>query len=254
MEYYENFTFFSLVIMRMGGFIYLNPILGREQGLPSMFKSSLVFTLSIIIFTSTEAVNIEYIGVIEYGIMLLREFLIGFIIGFIMHLFSLVIVFGGEILDMQMGLSMAKVFDAQSGTQIALTSTFYNALYILLFFSTNTHLYLIHLMMYSYKVLPYNEAVFGLEIVYAMVDLFVLSINLGIKLVFPIISLEFLSVIGIGMIMKTIPSIQIFAISIQMKIMVGFSLILVFYVPMVELVSKLLDLMLRNIEIVFGIL
>lgn len=254
MEYYENFTFFSLVVMRMGGFIYFNPIFGREQGLPTMFKSSLALMLSVIVFSSTEAVNPVSVGIIDYSIMLLKEFMIGYVIGFVMNLFSFVIVSGGELLDMQIGLSMSKVFDAQSNTQISATATLYNAMYMMMFFGTNTHLYIIHLMLHSYKVLPYNEVVFGADMTRGILELFVLCVNLGIKMVFPIIALEFLVLMGMGMLMKTIPQINVFVINFQTKILVGFFLMMAFFTPIAEIISGLLDLMLRNVEIMFGIL
>ena len=126
-------TVFVFVFMRMSGCVLFNPIIGRRN-LPNTLKVGLSLMLTFVImgFAPPEVPAIG--SLIEFIVILLKELAVGYIIGFVVTLFSFVIAFGGEIIDMQMGLSMSKIYDPQSNVAMSLTATFYNILFMFLFF------------------------------------------------------------------------------------------------------------------------
>ena len=71
---------------------------------------------------------------------------------------------------------------------------------------------------------------------------------------FPIIAIEFLCGMGMGMLMKTIPQINVFVIDIQLKIFVGFVLILMFLTPMADFLQNLITYMIENIYNIFSLI
>ncbi len=233
--------------MRMSGFILFNPIFSREN-VTSLFKAGLILTLTIIIFTTQEPVNIEFVGFLDYLIAMLKELAIGLALGFIVSLFSFVIVWAGDIIDMQMGLSMAKVFDPQTNTSISLSGTIFNTLYMIFFFVTNVHIVMIEMLLTSYEVLPYGEAKFTQDIALGVMELFYICMELGTKLALPFIGTVFVSSMGMGLLMKAIPQINIFVIDIQWRVILGLLLILTFLSPVGEYLQDLLRLMLENTE------
>lgn len=127
-----EFLVFTLVLMRMSGFIYLNPVLGRKN-IPAVFKAGLALMLALTVYPQAGEAEEEVTSAIVYAVLLLKEFALGYLLGFVMQLFDMVVSFAGAVIDFQMGLSMATVYDAQNGTQIALTGNILQIYYLLLF-------------------------------------------------------------------------------------------------------------------------
>ena len=247
MDYFENFVFFSFVLMRMAGFILLNPIFGRKN-IPGIVKSGLVLALAMIVFTSQPQQQMVLSGMFEYAVLLIKEFAAGGAVGFVISLFLYVIIFAGEMIDMQLGLSMAKIFDVQSNASIALSATYYNILFMFLFFAMDAHLAIIHIILNSAEIIPYGQAVFGQDLAQAILDMFILCTNLAVKMAFPVIAIEFLCAVGMGILMRAIPQINIFIVDIQLKIFVGLLVMLLVFSPIADFLNSLVLLMIDNVR------
>lgn len=247
MDYYENFVFFSFVLMRMSGFVLLNPIFGRKN-IPSLVKSGFILALAMIVFTSLPQQHMELSGMFEYAVLLIKEFAAGGAVGFVISLFLYVIIFAGEIIDMQLGMSMSKIFDAQSNTSIALSATYYNILFMFLFFAMDAHLAIIHILLNSAEVIPYGQVVLGQNVAQGILDTFILCTELALKMAFPIIAIEFLCAVGMGILMRAIPQINVFVVDIQLKIFVGLLVMLLIFSPMADFLNSLVLTMVDSIE------
>lgn len=246
-NYNINFILFSFILMRMSGFVLLNPIFARKN-VPAIVKTGFVMALTLIVYNTVPNEEMMNPGVFEYIVLLFKEFAAGYIVGFIISLFSYVIIFAGEFMDLQMGFSMAKIFDAQSNTSISLSSTYYNILYMLLFFVTDAHIALIRILIKSGEVVPYGQVVLGQEVAKTMLDIFALCSVLAVKMAFPVIAIEMLCAIGMGILMKAIPQINIFIVDIQLKIFVGLCLMLFIFSPMSDFLNDLIPVMIDHIK------
>lgn len=248
MDYYNyNFILFSFVLMRMSGFILLNPIFARKN-VPTIVKTGLIMVLTMIVYTSMGDKEIVISGLIEYMVLLFKEFGAGYVIGFVVSLFSYVILFAGEFMDLQMGFSMAKIFDAQSNTSISLSSTYYNILYMLLFFVSNGHVALINILINSGDVIPYGQVMLGQDVAKSILNIFTLCTVFAIKMAFPILAIEILCAVGMGILMKALPQINVFAVDIQLKIFVGLFLMIIVFSPMSDFLNSLIKIMIENIK------
>lgn len=240
-----QFMLFSLIFMRMSGFVLLNPVLGRRN-IPMPIKAGMIICMSIIVWTMSSSQLIEIHSVIEFGVLLIKEFLLGYVLGFVMELFFLIIVYAGAVIDFQMGLSMSTIYDAQHGTQIALTGTILNIYYMLLFFAVDGHVALMKILLESGKIVPYGAFIISTSSSQAVLNIFVECIILAIKLAFPIIAIEFLVEMGVGILMKMIPQINIFVVNIQLKIIVGFLVLLIIIIPMENTLGTIITKMLNE--------
>lgn len=247
MNAYTNFIFLSFVFMRMSGFVLLNPIFAR-QNVPTKVKTGLVMALTAIVYTATPVKNIVPVNFLEYGVLLLKEFAVGYVIGFVITLFSYVIIFAGDFIDMEQGISMSKIYDAQSNSSISVSGTYYNALYILLFFAVDAHVALLNILITSHKVVPYGSIAFGQKTAQSILDMFLMCTELGVKMAFPIVAIGFLCTIGMGILMKAIPQINIFVVNIQLKIFVGLCLMLMLLTPMTDFVQHLIVIMIEHLH------
>ncbi len=238
---------FSLIFMRMSGFILLNPILGRRN-IPGYAKGGMIMVFTLLIYSFSAEQVPEPVNSIEFAVLLMKEFIMGYAISFIVDLFLMVITYAGSIMDFQMGLSMATIYDPQSNAQTALTGSLFQAYFVLLFFAVDGHLALIKLMIRAAEIVPYGQAVLGTKAAWAMLEVFIQCIIMAVKFAFPIIAIEFITEIAVGILMKMIPQINVFVVNIQAKIVIGFLMLVFLFSPMSDYLGNIISQMLLEVQ------
>ena len=224
-------TLFLYVVMRMSGFVLFNPLLGRT-GIPAFWKAGLILALSLSVSAASRAAPALPRSLPELLVRLTLELGLGFLLGFLMHLFFSITQVAGETIDSQMGLTMAKVYDAGSQTSMSVTATLLNLLMVLLFFAANGHHTLLRLMLTSGELVPFGTASLGSGAANLAAELFAHCMLLGMKLCLPVLAAELLGEIGMGILLKVIPQINVFVINIELKVIVGLVMLFLLLSPM----------------------
>ena len=235
------FILFALVFMRMSGAILFNPLLGRTN-YPRPAKGALIFALSLLLYLGVDGqLTHEPSSMLEFGFMLMKELMVGFALGFSMELAYAVIRFASAIMDYTMGLSMAQVYDPQYNTQMTITSGIYYALLSLLFLITYGHLRMIGLFYTSAELIPFGEVTLRTEIYQLMLEIFKTSLTTGFQFAFPLVAMELVTEAAVGILMRMIPQINVFAVNFQIKIMVGLMMLVYLFSPMGSRIYVMLD-------------
>ncbi|WP_243167187.1 flagellar biosynthetic protein FliR [Acetobacterium malicum] len=242
----NQYLIFLLASCRTAGVIFFNPIFGRNS-VPSIMKVGL--SLAIALFAvfelgTTQVINytaIEFIGA------MLQGFIIGIVIGFIMTLFLSVFQLGGEVIDMQMGLSMASMYDPATKANISVTGNLLTSMYVLIFFISNAHLALFTVVIKSFQVIPLGigqvsdqVAVFFIELMYYI---FIYAVQLAI----PIIVTEIIAEFAVGILMRLVPNINVFVINIQIKVFIGLIVIFTIIPALANFMTQMNLLMMEKI-------
>ncbi len=231
--YWNALTLFLLITGRMTGCVAFNPLLGR-RGVPSLVKAGLILLLSLSVFSITP-VRLEMPStLLGLALMFLMEMFLGYVLGLVVNLFFYIPMMAGSVIDMQMGLSMASTYDPASGIQVTATSTLLNILMSLLFFAANGHHTLIRIFLASGRVVPFGAVALGENFYGAMIQIFLDCTLLGVKLAMPILAAELMGQVGMGILMKAIPQINVFAINIELKVIIGLVLIMLMLFPFSE--------------------
>ncbi len=241
------FTLFLYILMRMSGFVLFNPILGRT-GLPGLFKAGMILLLSLSVLSSYQGTAEVPNTALEFGLKLFLELGAGFLVAVILNLFFYVAELAGEVSDTQMGMSMAKTYDAGAQSSLTVTANLLRILMILIFFAENGHLTLFRLMLTSGAVVPFGSAALGDGAANCVIQLFLECTLLGVKLCLPILAAQLLGQIGMGILMKVIPQINVFAINIELKVLVGLSMVLLLLSPFTEFLLGVESTMLTEIQ------
>lgn len=242
-----HLTLFSLIAMRMSGFILFNPVFGRKN-IPMMVKAGFIMVLTFAVYSFSQGGAFDIESPIEYGFLLLKEFGAGYVIGFVMELFFFVISFAGYIIDFQMGLSMATVYDPQSNAQLPVTGSILQAYFVLLFFAVDGHLALMKILVTSAEVIPYGGILITQNLSTRIIEIFLQCIEMGVRFAFPILAAEFLVEMGVGLLNKVVPQISIFIINIQLKLIVGIGLLVLLFSPISEYVNKIITTMMKTVQ------
>ena len=239
-------TLFSLILMRMSGFVLMNPILGRNN-IPARVKAGFIFVLALTVYSSSMEEAFEIVSTVEFAFLLLKEFAAGYVVGYVMHLFFFIVSFAGYIIDYQMGLSMATVYDPQSNAQMPVTGSLLQTWLILLFFAVDGHLALMRILLTSAEIVPYGGIVVTEGLALRIIDIFLECVEMGLRLAMPMMAAEFLVEMGVGVLNKVVPQISIFVINIQMKLIVGIGLLVLLFAPTGEFIEKIMTTMMKSV-------
>lgn len=246
MELDINFTLLLMIFLRMSGCIQFNPIFGRNN-IPVLARVGLTLILSLFTYKIVPPQNLQINSVTVFCLAGIKELLIGFIIGFIIQMFLSVIVMGGEMIDMQIGISMSRIYDPQSNVSMPLSASLINTMFILLFFVSNAHLTLIRIFTQLCVMVPYGDHLIAPNAYQNLVGMFSLMLIYAVKMSLPMVAVQFISEIGVGLITRAVPQIDIFSVQIQLKLMIGFFAMLILVPSYSSFLERMITLMFDNI-------
>lgn len=235
---WTRLTLFLFILARMSGFILFNPILGRRT-IPGIFRAGMILVFTVFAAATAEQAAVRIpVGTADLALRLLLELGVGFLLGMAVNFFFVIPQVAGTMIDTQMGMTMSQIYDAGSQANMSVTGTLLNALMTLLFFAANGHHTLIRLFLTSGEIVSFGEATLNTQALNAAVELFVEAVILGIKLCMPILAAEIISQIGMGILMKVIPQINVFSINIELKVMIGLGMLFVLIAPFSEFLLR----------------
>ncbi len=252
---WSQLTLYLYILARMSGFVLFNPILGR-RGLPGLFRSGLIFALTV----TAAGITSQTVGVpttlLEMMIRLLLELALGFLLGMVMNFFFYIPQLAGAVIDTQMGMTMSQTYDPGSQASMSVSGVVLNTLMTLLFFAAQGHHTLIRILVTSGQLAPYGAAAVSNQALELLMQLFVQCTVLAVKLCMPILAAELIGQIGMGVLMKFIPQINVFSINIELKVIIGLGLTLVLMAPFSEFLlqaeSRMLDSLSRVLSLASG--
>lgn len=244
---WAELTLFMYIIARMSGFVLFNPIFGRS-GIPASFRAGMTLALSVFVMaTVTEPITVAVPATVaEMVIRLVLEMAIGYLLGLVMNFFFFIPQMAGEVIDTQMGMSMAQTYDPGSQANLSTTGRMLNVLMTLLFFAANGHHTLMRILVTSGQVIPFGGASLSNEAVNAAIQVFLECTILAVKLSMPILAAELIGQMGMGILMKVIPQINVFAINIELKVIIGMVLLLLLMAPFGEFLLQVESRMLES--------
>jgi flagellar biosynthetic protein FliR len=251
LEFDYNFTLLLMIFMRMSGCILFNPILGRKN-LPTIFQIGLTLMLTLFTYPLVPTQALEIPNFFIFFIVALKELMVGFIIGFVIMMFMSLIQISGEMMDMQLGISMSRVYDPSSNISMPLSASYVNVMFILIFFCANGHLTLIQIFTKLCQVVPYGEQFPHFTVFQDIVGMFSLVLIYAVKISLPVLAAEFITEIAVGLVMRAVPQIDVFTVSIQLKVIIGFAVILILVPPLATFLERLINLMFDNINHIFS--
>ncbi|MDD5867599.1 MAG: flagellar biosynthetic protein FliR [Lachnospiraceae bacterium] len=226
-------TYLALILARMSGAIALNPIYGRSD-FPPLARGGLTLALSFMVYiwTGGQMTVNPPTEVLAFSIAIVRELFIGFVLGFGIELAMLVVRFGTAVMDYTMGLSMAQVYDPSSNAQMSVSSGIYLMFMLLIFMVNDGHVEFLKIVFQTVEDIPFGHVVISSDLPQFVLNYFTACFALGLQFAMPVIVVEFLTEVGIGILMRIVPQINIFAVSFQMKIAVGLVMLMVLFNPM----------------------
>lgn len=216
-----DFEILLLIIVRISCLVSVAPFFSTKD-VPARAKIGLSVFVAILIFGTVDHSAVGYTGVLGYAVIVLKEGITGLLIGLAANICNSIILFAGNIIDMDIGLSMAQQFDPQTNSQVTITGNLYNYFILLLLLATNMHHYILQAIVDSYQVIPVNGQIFQLDsmlitMIRYMGDMYVIAF----RIILPVFACIMILNCILGIMAKVAPQMNMFAVGIQMKVMVG---------------------------------
>ena len=238
----DSYFLFFLIILRISGLFVTAPVLSSEN-VPRVLRVYLTIICALILFNVVPPTNISLaaLNVIDYFLLVLKELMIGLLLGTIPRIMFAAINFGATIVGFQMGLSIANVVDPQTDTQISVIASFEGLLATLLFVVLDGHHIFFEVISISYHKIPIGSFLFTEAkidfLLRIMGDLVIIGLKLGAPLV---ISLLLANVI-MGFMARSIPQMNVFIVGFPFTIGLGFIMLIIGMPHLVQAISKLFN-------------
>ena len=220
-----NFEILILILVRISCFVYIAPFFGTKNA-PSQAKIGFSFFVALLVYGFVDKTAIEYTGLIGYAIIVLKEGITGLLIGFAANICNSIILFAGNIIDMDIGLSMAQEFDPMTNSQVTITGNLYQYLLLLMMVVTNMHHYVLRALIDSYQVIPVNGQVFQWDsLAESMTTYMADSFVIAFRIVLPVFACMMILNCILGIMAKVAPQMNMFAVGMQMKVLLGLTVL-----------------------------
>ena len=218
---YAEFERFLFVFFRVGALILFVPILGSRQ-IPPVLKVGFIFFIAIVTFPLVKDQPLpEPRGVVELAIFLIMDVTIGLAIAYIARLIFAAVQVAGTVVDFQMGFGVVNVIDPQTDTQVSVTAPFHNILAVLIFLAVDAHHFIIQAIVDSFFIINPAEISFASLTPEYMLRLFTGTFTIAVKIAAPIMAILFFLSVGLGLVARTVPQMNVFIVGFPLQIGVG---------------------------------
>jgi flagellar biosynthetic protein FliR len=182
----------------------------------------------------------------ETFLMILQQIGIGVAIGFLLQLAFNALIFGGQVMAYSMGLGFAHMMDPTNGVQVPVVSQYWLIMAMLAFLLSNSHLILIAMVAESFSVLPVAIDGISRAGLWEIVSWGSRMFASGVLMALPVIISLLLINLGMGVVSRAAPQLNIFAVGFPVTLTMGFILMWI-TVPHVlsgfgEVVDEVFDL------------
>jgi flagellar biosynthetic protein FliR len=242
-------VFFLLIFSRFIAFVYTVPFWGG-RAVPKGVKVSLATALVVITFPSV-VLEIPPEGVlndpgpVKFLALIFKELFVGFTLGFAASIIFEAVVVAGRIIDFQRGVNMGELFAPDTFPSVSQISQFKLQLAIVVFLTLGAHRFFISSLISSFEVIPlagFPQIETGwIPVIGFITGLTAQILLIGLQLAVPAIIALLITDLIFGLINRTVPEIDVFFVSLPVKMVVGIVVILLSFQIIISRYISLFD-------------
>jgi flagellar biosynthetic protein FliR len=211
----------ALMLARILPVILLSPMLGGDTT-PTEVKLGLSLMLGLVLFPGVVD-RLQYVPLtaVPFIAVLLKELFIGLCLSFMVAVVFDAANIAGQLMDNMSGTNMAQILVPQIGQQVSLYASLKLQLVVTLFLTLNGHHLVIEAFADSLAFVPLDQFPRMSHGSWAFYDLILRTfgnlMRVAVALSAPVMLASFLTDLGLGMINRVAPQVQVFFISMQIK-------------------------------------
>ena len=213
---------FLLVFARTGTMVMLLPGLG-EQNISSRLRLTIALILAAVLLPlHRNDYHIDAGALAPAIVMLIEEILIGAVLGLTARLTISALDVAGSVIAQQLGLGFVTAIDPTQGEQGAILGNFLTMLGVTLFFATDMHYLVIAALNDSYTLFAPGEVPAAGDVAALVTKTVAGAFRIGIQLSAPFLAFGLLFNLGLGVLSRLMPQMQVFFVALPASILIGF--------------------------------
>jgi flagellar biosynthetic protein FliR len=229
---------FVLAFARIGAMVMLLPGLG-EQNIPVRVKLSIALLLTLIILPLHRAAyQVDLQSMAALMVQMVHEIVIGIVLGATARVTLSALQVAGSVIAQQMGLGFVQSVDPTQGQQGVLIGNFLTMLGVTLLFATDSHHLVISALNDSYKVFGPGEIMPSGDVAALATRAFTAAFRIGLQLSAPFLVFGLVFNIGLGVLARLMPQMQVYFVGVPLSIFAGF---LIFGIVIVAMMGTFID-------------
>jgi flagellar biosynthetic protein FliR len=238
---------FMLVFARIGTMVMLLPGLG-ELTVPVRVRLTIALVLAAIflpLHREAYTLDLRQFGPVLQ--MLGQELLVGVVLGLTARLTISALQVAGSVVAQQMGLGFVTAVDPTQGQQSVIVGNFLTILGITLVFATDMHYLVIAALNDSYRLFAPGSGFLTGDLAALFTRTVAAAFKVGIQLSAPFLVFGLLFNLGLGILSRLMPQMQVFFVGMPLSILIGFLILLLVVSAMMGTFLEFLGSVLREL-------
>jgi flagellar biosynthetic protein FliR len=227
---------FIFPLARILALIASSPIFGNKE-VPARIKVGLAFAITIII-APTLSIPPDLDPASGQGLfVLMQQIAAGLIMGFAIRIIFSSVEMAGDLAGMQMGLGFASFYDPVNASFTPVIAQFLGILAALVFLAANGHLYMLAAMSDSFHDFPIGASVPSAHAFRTIVEWGSALFSNALQFALPLIGALLVTNLALGILTRSAPQLNIFAVGFPISIAVGFAALMLtipYLAPLME--------------------
>ncbi len=213
---------FVLVFARIGAMVMLMPGFG-EVNIPVGVKLAIAMMLTLIILPLHRSdFHIDMSSLTPLMVLVVQEIIIGLVLGATARMTLAALQVAGSVIAQQIGLGFVTAVDPTQGQQGAIIANFLTLLGITLLFATDTQYLVIAALNDSYRAFAPGALLPSGDVAALATNAFVMAFKIGVQLAAPFLVFGLVFNMGLGILARLMPQMQVYFVGVPISIVVGF--------------------------------
>ena len=213
---------FMLVFARVCAMVMLLPGFG-ESNIPVRIKLAIALLLTLIILPLHRAAyQVDLTSMSSLGVLMVHEIVIGIVLGATARVTLSALAVAGSVIAQQLGLGFVTAVDPTQGQQGLLIGNFLTILGMTLLFATDSHHLVISALNESYRIFSPGELMPSGDVAALATRAFSTAFKIGMQLSAPFLVFGLVFNIGLGVLARLMPAMQVYFVGVPLSIMAGF--------------------------------
>lgn len=225
-QWYTWIVTFLWPFARLLGLFGTAPVFSESEA-PKLTKVGLAAVLAIVVAPSLPPMPVMAPGSYAGLWILAQQVFIGTAMGFSMRVCFSAVQTAGDFVGLQMGLSLATLFDPSSESNTEVVAQLFNILAMLVFITMNGHLLMLGILIKTFTILPIGDIVLHAEGWSAVAELGRQIFSSGLLLALPLIAALLTISLALGILNRSAPQLSVFAVGFPISLTVGVVLLAV---------------------------
>jgi flagellar biosynthetic protein FliR len=213
---------FMLVFARIGAMVMLLPGFG-ETNIPTRVKLAVALMLTLILLPLHRAAyHVDMGSLTPLLVLMLHEIVIGIVLGATARVTLSALQAAGAVIAQQLGLGFVTSVDPTQGQQGVVIGNFLTLLGLALLFATDTHYLVIAALNDSYRIFAPGEFMPSGDVAALATRAFATAFKIGVQLAAPFLVFGLVFNIGLGVLARLMPQMQVYFVGVPLSIFAGF--------------------------------